>query len=399
MIKKRVELIDFPGLNDHECQIFMKTLMPTLIKSCSSFIYVTKPDVIGSDDDVNCINNIKKEIYDNKKKNISKLDLDHFIVIVNKIDIIGSQDKLGINGCLQKAKTHLENAFGIKLAYDAIPYSAKEELEKRNESFLDFIMTQFDYFKQIKVGGSFDSYLEFSMQQAADKKIADEFPNEYLKEFNSMKNELIKRKISVDEKILKKLYVLRKRNKPKEAESIVAKTIKDIAVLKFKKLNLEVQKDLEAKRKSTILFLENVLLQENRTIEDSDKMLSTAESLRIKIEKTISMERGSMLNLVDVYQKEMEIKINDIVDSGLQKLEIGAIQKKLEDFKIFSETQLQTFQSKNEIVVSKFQDNIKNLNAEINEFMITNEFDKQFKGMNEIDNQKITLVILNMTKK
>ena len=108
--------------------IYMERHLPSILKGSATFIYITKLDSLGSNDDVNTLETIKSEIKLFNPK-LNNIDFQNFIAILNKIDTIPINDKNGLEGLRRKVKLQREKNFEIKISNSIFPYYVMNHYE------------------------------------------------------------------------------------------------------------------------------------------------------------------------------------------------------------------------------------------------------------------------------
>jgi hypothetical protein len=338
-----IELIDCPGLNNHERKKIRREMIPALFSSLVCFLYVTKIDSYQTDSEYKSFNDIMSESIRYGVLQEEQM----FEIIVNKIDNLDGKKDSEKEMALKSVKDYYDKHF--KCNKDPLPYSSLNKLkymsletffrvkyanyEKDKISFPNFqrclncqyLQVKEDLDEQgligiIKESSSpeltyiADNYTHYNLDYQLLKKYSLIYEyGRYIKEPNILHGMLIKNIRELDKVLLKK--ILRKVNNSVESinsqinlslvnEDLVVNTL-DVENAKCLHLNIVKTLDVyDLKLKDCIGTMEGKLKSEHEKLADIENINDIDE-----LSKTLKLFEKSTEEISKSYEEEFG-KIN-----------------------------------------------------------------------------------------
>ena len=381
--KEEVELIDFPGLNSGENNLFEKSIIDPIIKCSNGFLFVSKPSV--NEDYISEI--IQSTIEKISKRKILDFSFDSFLFVLTQYekiknlnldnkkqeikniifsgDLFSSQRFNQTNFLITKFSNSFYQKFLEEQKYiinivDLYSYLKKEitDINVDNINYAKKLKRKFDaiYFNKLK---NKDDYSNFHPLDNEIKKykdiLIDEIKIKMTTEYEKIINEIIQKYLFYKKNIIKHEYCVNsnlddfKNNLKKlfaNSKKSYNKTLEKSIINFF----LYLQNKLEKLNDIFINKKVNNLIKSKEKKEETDKLNETFSITTRFIEQKINSFRNEFINEINALVGDVgeNRRINEIEDFTLQWKEKkesleNDIKNEITDLSLKISEKIQTF--------------------------------------------------------
>jgi hypothetical protein len=329
-----VELIDCPGLNNHERQKLRKNMIPALFSSLVCFLYVTKIDSYENDSEYKSFEDIMKQ---SKDYGVLKEE-QAFEIVVNKVDCLDGKKDIEKEIILKSIRDYYNKHFNCNKEH--LHYSALNELKYM--SLETFFRVQYANYEKNKGSfRNFQRYLNSQLREVEDILEENKLIG-IIKESESLELTYIADNYThydLDYQLLKKyslIYEYEKQSRePNKLHKLLMRNIDELHKLLIKKVLRKVNMS------SNSINTKIDLLLINQDLKFNSLDIVKAKSLRIKIDTTLTGFLARLKDCIRTMEGRIKLEQEKLVNIEF----ITDVKNLINSLKLFEESTQEIFKS------------------------------------------------------